>query len=167
MSLINRVLTEYVLSLGPSALRSALYVVSVVWNNITVLVTHTSSKDWQLLAIFINLANKPTAALRQIIFIDTRSWMLYTLFWWSLLGRNSRLSEEFCYIVLLYKYFWFKYNWGQIKVLLIPNLIQPGFELMTSRSWKHISCHWDICSNHSVTSDLPGLFDKIYTNKDN
>ena len=23
-----------------------------------------------------------------------------------------------------------------------------GLELMTSRSWQYISCHWDACSNH-------------------
>ena len=32
---------------------------------------------------------------------------------------------------------------------------RPGFELMTSRSWQHISCHWDACSNHSAISELP------------
>ena len=32
--------------------------------------------------------------------------------------------------------------------------IRPGFELMTSRSWQYISCHWDAYSNHLVISYL-------------
>ena len=34
---------------------------------------------------------------------------------------------------------------------------QLGFELMTSRSWQYISCHWDACSNYSAISDFPFL----------
>ena len=30
---------------------------------------------------------------------------------------------------------------------------RPGFELITSRSWRYISCHWDACSNHLAISD--------------
>ena len=30
----------------------------------------------------------------------------------------------------------------------------PWFELMTSRSWQYISCHWDACPNHLAISDL-------------
>ena len=40
------------------------------------------------------------------------------------------------------------------EVLRTSSSTQPGFELMTSRSWYHISCHWDSCSNHSAISDL-------------
>ena len=31
---------------------------------------------------------------------------------------------------------------------------RPGLELMTSRSWQHILCHWDTCSNHLAISVL-------------
>ena len=41
--------------------------------------------------------------------------------------------------------FWFKCT---------PSSTQPGFELLTSRSWQYISCHWDACSNHSPISDF-------------
>ena len=46
-------------------------------------------------------------------------------------------------------YFWFKYDLGQ---LWTPDSTRLGFELMTSRSWQHIPCHWDACSNHSAIS---------------
>ena len=36
------------------------------------------------------------------------------------------------------------------EVLHTPSLTRPGFELMTSRSWQYISCHWDTWP--SVTS---------------
>ena len=38
------------------------------------------------------------------------------------------------------------------EVLCIQSSTQPGFELMTSRSWQYISCHWDACSNHLAIS---------------
>ena len=38
-------------------------------------------------------------------------------------------------------------------VLRTLSLTRLGFELMTSRSWQHISCHWDACSNNSPISD--------------
>ena len=40
------------------------------------------------------------------------------------------------------------------EVLSTPSSTQPGFELMTCRSWQHTSCHRDACSNHSAISDL-------------
>ena len=39
------------------------------------------------------------------------------------------------------------------EALSTSSLTQPGFKLMTSRSWQDISCHWDACSNHSAISD--------------
>ena len=38
--------------------------------------------------------------------------------------------------------------WLRTEVLCTPSSTQSGFELMTSRSWQHIPCHWDACSNH-------------------
>ena len=38
--------------------------------------------------------------------------------------------------------FWFKYDLGQ-KYQAPQVWPLPGIELMTSRSWQHISCHWD------------------------
>ena len=40
------------------------------------------------------------------------------------------------------------------EVLSTPSSTPPGFELMTSRSWQLISCHWDACSNHLAISDF-------------
>ena len=39
------------------------------------------------------------------------------------------------------------------EILRTSSLTQSGFELMTSRSWQYIPCHWDACSNHSAISD--------------
>ena len=39
------------------------------------------------------------------------------------------------------------------EVLRTPSLTRLGFELMTSRSWQHISCHWYPCSNRLAISD--------------
>ena len=41
------------------------------------------------------------------------------------------------------------------EVLRNPSSTRPRFELMTSRLWQYISCHWDACSNHSAISDFP------------
>ena len=35
-----------------------------------------------------------------------------------------------------------------------PSSTRPGLELMTSRSWQHISWHWHACSNHLPISDF-------------
>ena len=43
---------------------------------------------------------------------------------------------------------------ADFEVQCIPSSILPGFELMSSRSWQYISCHWDICFNHSAISDF-------------
>ena len=40
------------------------------------------------------------------------------------------------------------------EVLRTPSVTPPGFELMTSRLWQYISCHWDTSSDHSAISDL-------------
>ena len=40
------------------------------------------------------------------------------------------------------------------EVLRTSSSTRPGFKLMTSRSWQHITYHWDACSNHLVISDL-------------
>ena len=45
-----------------------------------------------------------------------------------------------CYRILLVQV------WLRTEVLPTPNSTRPGFELMTSRSWQYISCHWDACS---------------------
>ena len=44
--------------------------------------------------------------------------------------------------------------WLRTEVPSTPSLTRPGFELMTSRSWLYISCHWGVCSNHLATSDF-------------
>ena len=49
-----------------------------------------------------------------------------------------------------------------IRILLVPVRLRtevssstwPWFELMTSRSWQYISCHWDACFYHLAISDL-------------
>ena len=43
------------------------------------------------------------------------------------------------------------------EVLRTPNSTWLGFELLTSRSWQYIPCHWDACSNHSSINDFPWL----------
>ena len=40
------------------------------------------------------------------------------------------------------------------EVLCTPSSTRPGFELMTSRLWQYISCHWDACSNYLAISDF-------------
>ena len=40
------------------------------------------------------------------------------------------------------------------EVLRSSSSTRPGFELMTSRLWQYISCHWDACSNHLAISDF-------------
>ena len=40
------------------------------------------------------------------------------------------------------------------EVLRTPSSTQSGFELMTSRSWQYIPCHWVACSKHSVIRDF-------------
>ena len=43
--------------------------------------------------------------------------------------------------------------WLRTEVLSTRSLTQPGFALMTSRSWQCISCHrWDSCCNNLVIS---------------
>ena len=53
-------------------------------------------------------------------------------------------------------YFLFKYDLGQ--KYYAPRSIRPRFELMTSRSWQYIACHWDACFNHLAISDLDTHF---------
>ena len=54
-------------------------------------------------------------------------------------------------------YQWFKIFLVQVRlrteVPCTPSSTRPGLELMTSRSWQYISCHWDACSNQSAISD--------------
>ena len=40
------------------------------------------------------------------------------------------------------------------EVLCTPSSTWQGFELMTSRSWQYISCHWAACSNHSAITTI-------------
>ena len=49
--------------------------------------------------------------------------------------------------------FWIKYDLGQ-RYYATQVRSEPGFELMTSRSWQFISCHWDACSNHLAISEV-------------
>ena len=66
------------------------------------------------------------------------------------------------FYTLLYIYMYVLSSWWlffvtvrlRIEVLSTPSLTRPGFELMTSRSWQHTSCHWDTCSNHLAISDF-------------
>ena len=46
----------------------------------------------------------------------------------------------------------FKYDLGQKYYAPQVQPTRVGFELMTSRSWQYISCHWDACSNHLAIS---------------
>ena len=48
------------------------------------------------------------------------------------------------------------------EVLSTISSTQQEFKLMTSRSWQHIWCHWDACSNHSAFSDFR-LFHKNFS----
>ena len=62
------------------------------------------------------------------------------------------VDVEFVFITI----FGIKYDLGQkyyAPGLRTPSSTLLGFELMTSRSWQYISCHWDTCSNHSAISD--------------
>ena len=55
--------------------------------------------------------------------------------------------------------FWFKYELGhKYHVPQVRSLTEPGFELMTSRSWQYCLYHWDTCSNHLAISDLNVYF---------
>ena len=45
------------------------------------------------------------------------------------------------------------------EVLRTQSSTQLGFELVTSRSWQYISCHWDACSNLSAISDYNWKYD--------
>ena len=37
---------------------------------------------------------------------------------------------------------------------ITPSSTWLGLDLMISRSWQYISCHWDACSNHLASSTL-------------
>ena len=41
-----------------------------------------------------------------------------------------------------------------------PRSTQSWLELMTSRPWQYILCHWDVFSNHSAISDFYNLGQK-------
>ena len=45
----------------------------------------------------------------------------------------------------------------EVGLLRTPSSTRPGLELMTSRSCKYISCHWDACSNHLAIKVFPYL----------
>ena len=40
------------------------------------------------------------------------------------------------------------------EILFTQCLTRQGFQLITSRSWHYISCHWDTCTNHSAISNF-------------
>ena len=44
--------------------------------------------------------------------------------------------------------------WLRAELLCTLSSTQPGFKLMTSRSWQNISCHLDTYSNHLAISDF-------------
>ena len=48
------------------------------------------------------------------------------------------------------------------EVLCTPSLARAGFELMTSRSWQCISCHWDTFSNHLAIGDFYACHKSTY-----
>ena len=58
------------------------------------------------------------------------------------------LSPVTKYNYFQYIYFWITYDFYKQEVLRYPNSTWLGFELVTSRSWQYISCHWDACFNH-------------------
>ena len=71
-------------------------------------------------------------------------WFLL-FFQFSVSIKSSRVMELFIFLVQVRL---------RTEVIRTPSLTQSGFELMTSRSWQYIPCHWDACSNHSATSDF-------------
>ena len=76
---------------------------------------------------------------------------------WSAIQENKQYifySSTECIMRDFQWYLWFKHDLRQKYYICTPSSTQPGFELMTSRSWEHISCHWDACSNHLAISDF-------------
>ena len=72
---------------------------------------------------------------------------------------NYMVYHHHCYRRHLHQYHYFmrKFSIFLVQVRLrtdipcTPSSIRLGFELMTSRSWRYTSCHWDACSNHYHT----------------
>ena len=69
-------------------------------------------------------------------------------------NASSTWKQIHLYIVTCIVLYFFVQIRLRTDVLRIPSSIERGFELMTSKSWRCISCHWDSCSNHSAISDF-------------
>ena len=75
---------------------------------------------------------------------------------WTVLCVHRQLEEflkVWCSKSLSTKFFLVQVRL-KTEALNTPSSTRPGFELMTSRSWQHISCYWEACSNHFVISDF-------------
>ena len=62
---------------------------------------------------------------------------------------RKKLCEK---VPALLRYFLINYDLGRSTTHLKFNM--TGFELMTSRSWQYISCHWDV-QRHFPSPSLP------------
>ena len=67
----------------------------------------------------------------------------YNILHWFLIKSCLQFSKVYLVQVRL-----------KAEVLCTPSSARLGFELMTSRSCLHTSCHWDACSNHLAISDF-------------
>ena len=67
--------------------------------------------------------------------------------------QMSIFLNRFIWLVKFH-YHIFASSTTRTEVLPTPSSTWPGFELMTSRSWQYIWCHWDACSNHSTINDF-------------
>ena len=79
-------------------------------------------------------------------FIKTLVNCILDVVLWQIMWVISVLTQ--CHILILIQVRL------RTEVSSTPSSTQPGFELMTSRSWQYTSCHWDACSNHLAISDF-------------
>ena len=94
------------------------------------------------------LLKKPVSYLHGRCAIMESSGMLIEMnrvqVWlWKLL--SSIMSEitlwTYIYDIWPTVYFWFKYDLDK-STICTPRLARQGFEVMASRSWQYILCHW-------------------------
>ena len=75
---------------------------------------------------------------------------------WTWLDTPSTPSSIWCLQIGFFLSYWLVFLVQvrlRTEVLHTPSSTRPGFKLTTSRSWQHISSHWDACSYHSTISD--------------
>ena len=122
----------------------------VTWLPAVPLIIMARLSRWRRLAVPLRL---PQSLLN---YPHSKSWskelgiVCYTLKSPNIFIHTIIFSDVFCIFLVQVRL--------TTEVLCNPSSTQsttwPGFELMTSRSWQHISCHWDACSNHSAISDF-------------